>query len=118
MKLIASLDRQRPVLVDPLADRDPLDVFEGDVVVRPVLADAVDPRDVLVVELGRGPALLVEPLDDLGVARLVRRQELQGDVPIELGVVRAEDGAHPADADRLLEQECPDHLAGMRHRCR
>src|SRR5206468_1621281 len=68
---------------------------------------------VLVVEPGGGPPLLVEPLDDLGVARLLGRQQLQGDMAIEPGVERAEDRPHPADADRLLELERLNPLSGL-----
>ena len=116
--MIASLDRQRAVPLDPLADRRPLDVLEGDVVILAVVADRVDPRDVLVVELGGGPPFLVEPLDDLDVAGLLGRQELQRDLAVEPGVMRAEDGPHPPDADRLLELERVDPLARPGHRKR
>ncbi len=67
----ASAGRQRPGGLDPLADGHALDVFEGDVMERPVLADAEDAGDVLVVELGGGAAFLVESLDDFGVDGLV-----------------------------------------------
>ena len=114
--MIASPTGSGPVPLDPLADRRPLDVLEGDVVIPAVVADRVDPGDVLVVEPGRGPALLVEPLDDLGVARLLGRQDLQGDVAVELGVDGPEDRPHPADADGLLQLEDVDPLAGDRQR--
>ena len=83
-----------------------------------VLADAVNPRDVLVVELGRRPALLVESQDDLGVARLVQRQKLESHIAIELSVVGAEDGSHAPHTNGFLEQKRPDHLARTRHRSR
>ena len=65
------------------------------------------------VEPGRGPPLLVEPLDDLGVARLLGREQLQGDVAVEPRVERAEDGPHAADADRLLQLEAVDPLPDL-----
>ena len=59
-----------------------------------VVADRVDPGDVLVVEPRRGAPFLVEPLDDLGVDGLLGRQELQRDHPFEAGVLGAIDGPH------------------------
>ncbi len=76
-----------------------------------VVADRVDPGDVLVVEPCGGPAFLVVALDDLGVARLVGRQDLERDLTVELGITRAENGPHPPDTDRLLELEDVDPLA-------
>ena len=65
-------DRQAPGRLDALPDRHAFDVLEGDVVERPVLPDAEDPRDIFVVEpRGRSP-LLVEPRDDFGVSSLDR----------------------------------------------
>ena len=72
-------DRHAAVLLDPLADRRPLNVLERNEVVALVVADGVDARDVLVVEPGGGAAFLVEPLHDLGVARLLGGQDLQRD---------------------------------------
>ncbi len=109
---------QGAVEVHLATDRHPLDVLEDDVVVGPVLAQTVHPRDVLVVELGGRSALLIEPLDDLGVVGLVGRQELERDFAVELGVVRAEDGAHPAGPDRFLKHERVDDLAGLGQRDR
>ena len=103
--MIASATGERAAGLDPLADRGPLDVLEGDVVIPAVVADRVDPGDVLVVEPGRGPAFLVEALDDLGVDRLLGREDLQGDMAVELDVDGAEDRPHPAGADGLLELE-------------
>ena len=76
-------DRERTVALDPLADRRAFDVLEGDVVIPIVVADRVDPGDILVVESGRGAALLIESLDNLRIARLLGRKDLQGDVAIE-----------------------------------
>ena len=114
----ASPDRQRAGRLHPLADRHALDVFEGDVMEHAVLADAEDPGDVLVVELGGRSALLVESLDDLGVDGLVGGEQLEGDLAVELGIQGTEDRPHPPDADGLLEPECADHLAGPRQRDR
>ena len=102
---------ERAGRLDPLAEGHALDVLEGDVMERAVLADAEDAGDVLVVELGGRSAFLVESLDDLGVDGLVGREQLEGDLPVELGVQGAEDRPHAAGADGLLQQERADHLA-------
>ena len=111
VKLIASLDRQRAVALDPLADRRPFDIFKGDEVIPAVEADRVDPGDVLVVEPGRGAAFLVVALDDLGVDRLIGREDLERDLAVELDVDGPEDRPHPAGADRLLQAEDVDPVA-------
>ena len=112
-------DRQRAGCLDPLADRHALDVLEGDVVDRSVLADAVDPRDVLVVELGGGSPLLVEPADDLRVGGLIRRQQLERDLAVELGVERRKTAPIPptpiASSSRKVSISSPG--SGQRDRC-
>ncbi len=110
--LTASPTGTAPARLDPLPHRLALDVLEGDVVKRPVLPDAEHPRDVLVVEPRRRPPLLVKPRDDLGVAGLIGRQELERDLAVELGVEGAKDRPHPAHADRFLEQKRVDEVAG------
>src|SRR5207237_427748 len=69
-------------------------------------------------ELGGGTALLVKPLDDVPIGGLVGRQELEGDVAVELGIECAEDRSHTAGADGFLEAEGLNELAdlGQGHR--
>ena len=55
--------------------------------IRPVLSDAEDPRDVLVIESGGRSPLLVEPRDDLGVIGLIRRQQLERDLTVKPGLM-------------------------------
>ncbi len=77
--------------------------------VEPVGAfDGVDRDDVRVVEPGGGLRLLLEPRDDLGVARELRRQHLDRHLALEREVVGEEDGAHAARAEQPL-----DHVASV-----
>ena len=57
------------------------------------------------IELGGGAGFLVEALDVFGVHGQVRRQDLQGDAAVELGIAGAQHGRHAADADRLEQLE-------------
>ena len=106
--------RQRSILVHPPPYRDAFDVFKGDIVIGPVLANAEHPRDIFVVEPGRRPSLLIKPLHDLRITRLIERQELDSHVPIKLRIVSPEDRAHAPGSDRLFEEEGADQDARQR----
>ena len=111
-------DRQAARGFDLLPDGHSFDVLEGDVMVRAVLTDAVDPRDVLVIELRGGAPLLVEARDDFGVAGLIGGQELERDLAVELGIECAKNRPHAADADGFFDQERVDKIARHRQGCR
>ena len=83
-----------------------------------VLANAVNPGDVLMIEPGGRSSLLVEPLDDLGIGRLIGRQQLERDMTIKLHVEGSERRAHAAHADRVFEHERSHNLAGPGQRGR
>src|SRR5262249_36916849 len=102
----------RAGLVYSSTDGDAFNVFERDEVMRSILADAVNPRNVFVVELGSRSSFLIEPLDDLRITGLVRRQQLESDMAIELHVQRFENGTRSTDADRFFEHERANDLAG------
>jgi hypothetical protein len=68
-----------------------------------VLAVVVDRDDVGVVERGRALGLLAEARPELGVAAVLRPEELDGDVAIELGVVGPIDRRHAALSEQLDE---------------
>ncbi len=110
---------QLPGGFDLLPDRHSFDVLERDVMVRAVLTDAVDSRDVLVIELRGGAPLLVEARDDFGIAGLIRGQKLERDLTVELGVERSKNRPHAADADGFFDQERVDKVArhGQGGRC-
>jgi hypothetical protein len=56
-----------------------------------------------VVERRRQLGLPEEALAEAGVARQLRRDQLQGDLPLEPEVLRQVDDAHPAPADHRLD---------------
>jgi hypothetical protein len=59
----------------------------------------VDRDDVRVREAGRGPGLVLEPLDELGVGRERRLEDLHCDGAVQEDVVPPVDLAHPAPGD-------------------
>src|SRR4029453_18973677 len=81
------VERQRPL------ERSTLDVLhdqERDVV---LMADVVEPADVLMLERRRGARFSLEPLCEL------LSRDLEGDAAPETGVESPVDVAHPARAD-------------------
>ena len=97
-----------------MADRHALDVLERDVVDMSILSDAVDTRDILMIESRGGSPFLVEPTNDFLIRSLIGRQQLESDVAFELGVEQlGETRTHtPGCFNRFFEQECVDQLAG------
>ena len=104
-------ERERTVVLHQIANVHPFDEFEDDVVHAPIFADVVDPRDVFVIEPGGRLGFVAKAAERFFVGRLVARQHLDGDFPIEGRVEGAKDHAHAAAADELLEQELPELLA-------
>ena len=77
------------------------------------LADLINRTDVRIVEGGGRPGFKDESLSRLGVQRPLRRQELQGNRPVELDVLGLIDDTHAAPPD-LLE----DPVLSRGHRSR
>ena len=99
---------------DDLAERAALHELHRDPGRRVDLADVVDGHHVGVIELRCGARLAEEAR--AGVAPVVGlHQDLEGDPPVQALVVRAEDAAHAALADGLLD-EVPIHaVPGLDH---
>ena len=97
-----------------------LDVLHGVVVHPVVLADAEDRHDVGVVEHGRGAGLALEPLELVGVAQAVLRQDLERHVPAQALLHRLVDDAHAAAGDlpqdAVVAQPLGDRPRGPRPR--
>ena len=67
------------------------------------VAEVVNPEDVLVRDLRAEQQLLLEALHGGGVGDEAGPDDLDGDVAIELAVVRLVDAAHPAFAEGVLD---------------
>ena len=102
---------ERPFLDDDIAEVRAFDVFEDDVVPAVVGTDRVDAADIFVVEAGGRLGFVSKPLEHLLVVRLLPRQHLDGDNSVEGGVEGAEDGAHTAAADELVEPVGAEEVA-------
>ena len=78
----------------------------------PNVPDVVDDDDVRVLQLRDGLRLAQQAR--LAVGRVAARaQELDGDLAIELGIVRRVDLAHAAAPQQADEDEAPDALAAL-----
>ncbi len=78
------------------------------------LVDLVDCGDVRMVDGGGRLRLPDETLDALLVGRDLLGEDLEGDLPAELGVLGRVDGPHPAATDLLddavVRDRLPDHV--------
>ena len=102
--------RQQPV------ERRAVEELGNDVGEAALDADVEDRDDVGVVEGGRGPGLLLEPAQAVGVVGHLGGQHLDRDLAIEALVVSAVDLAHPAGPewrDDLVRAEA--RAWGQRH---
>src|SRR3989454_4855512 len=63
------------------------------------LADPVDRDDAGVLELRRGAGLTLKPLDEFFVERERERQDLDGDLALQLFLARLEDDGHAAPTE-------------------
>src|SRR5262249_27823550 len=84
-----------------------------------VVPDVVDGADVRMVQGGGGARLALEPRQVRARLGERRREELEGDLALELQVVRMVDLAHSTNAQKAGDLESPDSGAGVqRHCCR
>jgi hypothetical protein len=94
--------------LQPLRERLALDEFHDDGSYVAGFLEAVDLRDVGVIELREHLRFALEARESLGVVRERVGEDLDRDVAVELGVVGAIDLAHPAFAqqrDDLIRAE-------------
>ena len=73
--------------------------------------NVVNRADVRMVQRRRGVRFALKTLQSLAALREFLRQELQGDKPVEFGVLRFVDHAHPAPAEFLENAVMRDGLA-------
>ena len=76
-------------------------------------ADFMDRAEVRVIESPRGAGLQQEPRFRRRVQSEPGQQELQGNRPSELGILRAVHHAHAAGVERLVHLEVRDTAAGQ-----
>jgi hypothetical protein len=84
---------------DAIGQRRPLDELHDQGVGGPAVLQAVDVRNVRVIERGEHVCLALEARQPLGILGEDVRQDFQRDVAVELGVAGAIDLAHAARAD-------------------
>ena len=82
--------------LDAIGERRSLDHLHGEEVRRLGLLEAIDGRDVGMVERRQHPRLTLEASQPFGVGADVLRQRLDRDVAPELDVARAIHHAHPS----------------------
>ena len=95
--------------VHELAERLPLHELHHDVMGALVFTDVVDRRDVRMVERRSGTGLPFESTSSLGVRGKVGGEHFDGDRPLESGVLRLENLAHPARPDGREDFVRPEH---------
>jgi hypothetical protein len=111
--------RQRPLGGDQVGEGLALDVFHDDVRDPVQLDDVVDRDDVGVGEAPGGRRLLMDALPQLGV--LFRSESeipadgLDGDLPVELGIVSPVDDPHRASTELGENPVAADPLAPRLH---
>jgi hypothetical protein len=114
-------DRERGALADAdtaveeRAQIPAVHVLEGDVVRVVDPAEIERPRDVGVLELRGDPGLVLEHLDELFVLRDLRKDSLERDDEVSLGVPRLEDLRHSPRADALEELVAAKRLRAAAH---
>jgi hypothetical protein len=98
----------------PRVERLPLDELHRHEHVAVVLPHVVDLHDVRVRQLAERARLAHEQRPRaLGAARRVH--QLERHAPVELGVVRRVDHAHPAAAEQRQDEVAPDRRAAREH---
>ena len=102
--------------VDDLAQVGPGDEAHREVQDAAILAAAVDGDDVRVLERCREPSLRLEPPHRVRVLRVLGRDDLQRDGPVEVLVGRAVDDAHPAAIDHAVDAIAREDRTGLQNR--
>jgi hypothetical protein len=112
-------DGQRPILLDPLAQVHPLDIFHDQEMDALMLAGVTGRHDVGMVELGSRLDFALEAFDGGGVLGDCGRQHLDGDFAGQFLVPGLEDHAHAARAqlvqDKIVVEYQPADLALTQH---
>src|SRR5262245_46308533 len=86
-------------LCDPIRQRRSFDQFQDERMRAATVLEAVDGRDVRMIQRGEYLSLAPEANESIGISRDGVREDFQRDVAIELRVAGAVDLAHTAGAD-------------------
>ncbi len=108
---VQDLRRLHRLSADAVLECLALQQLHGDEGLPLVLVDVVDRADVGVVEGGGGLGLAPEPLEGDPIAEELLGQELQGNGPVEAGVLGLVDDTHPSAAKLLEDPVVGDGLA-------
>jgi hypothetical protein len=85
--------------VQKLPQTGPLDIGHREEAEAVTLIDGEDGNDVRMIQLGCGTRFLLEAADDLRILAEERREDLEGDVPIEGDLIGEIDARHAAVAE-------------------
>ena len=110
-----ALGLERPVLEQERAHVPPLDEPRREKELPSCGAGGVDGKDPRVVERGGEPRLAQEALPEGRIVHQVRRDQLQGDGPVECELGGAVHHAHPAPAHDGLEPVSRELRSEFRH---
>ena len=102
--------------VDELAQVRPGDEAHREIEDAAILAAAVDRNDVRVLERCREPSLRLEAPHGIGVLRVLGRDDLERDGPVEVLVGRSIDDTHPAAIEHALDAIARKDRTGLQNR--
>ena len=111
--LAGAADFQGAAVLDRLADIGAVDELHGEEMLPALLADGEAADDIGMIKPGADARLADETRNDIGIARQVRRQQLEGHLAVEADLPGVVDHAHPA-----LAQFLDDLEIAQRHRPR
>jgi hypothetical protein len=90
----------RPLLQE-LVERVSSHVLHDEVDQASLTLYSIDRNDVGMIQLGRSLGLLLKPGNELGIVRHIRRQHLDGNLPLQYQVLSQEDHSHAAPPEQL-----------------
>ena len=106
-----SFNHRNRTVAQPIGQRRALDELENQELGVAALLDAVDARDVRMVERREQFRFPLEPRDSVRIVRDRLRQRLDRHVPPELGVAGAIDLAHTSGTQRRRDDVRPDSMS-------
>src|SRR5262245_47004888 len=102
----------------PFGERLPLNQFEDQVALTIGLGEVIDRGDVGMIQGSDGLRLTMESRDAIGILRMRGRQNLDGDLSIELGVLGSVDLAHATCPEQIKDFKGAESRAGCEAQAR